>query len=162
MNLKTHGKSLKLSEHNKERVYLLIDIATATSIVTMVSVLVGVAFTLLELRHLNRVRRTDIIMKIYERFGTKEMVEAVNRVGGAEFTNLKDYREKYDFTGVTQVAILFDGVGVLLEQGLIDMKMVDHLFGPTLNILWLRMKPVIYAMREGLKEPAFFAHYEYQ
>jgi hypothetical protein len=41
------------------------------------------------------------------------------------------------------------------------MKMVDHLFGPTLNILWMRMQPVIYAMREGLKEPAFFPHYEY-
>jgi hypothetical protein len=100
-------------------------------------------------------------MKIYEKFGTKEMVEAVNKVGEAQFTNLKEYREKDDFTSVTQVAVLFDGVGVLLEQGLIDMKMVDHLFGPTLNILRARMKPVIYAMRQGLNEPAFFAHYEY-
>jgi hypothetical protein len=139
----------------------LIDIPTATSIVTMISILVGVVFTILEIRHLNRVRRTDIIMKIYDKFGTKEMVEAVNKVGSAEFTNLKDYREKYGFGDVTQVAVLFDGVGVLLEQGLIDMKMVDHLFGPTLNILWLRMQPVIHAMRKGLNEPAFFAHYEY-
>jgi hypothetical protein len=127
----------------------------------MASIIVGVVFTILEIRHLNRVRRTDIIMKIYEKFGTKEMVEAVNKVGATEFTNLKEYREKDGFTSITQVAILFDGVGVLLEQGLIDMKMVDHLFGPTLDILWVRMKPVIYAMREGLKEPAFFAHYEY-
>lgn len=127
----------------------------------MASIIVGVVFTILEIRRLNRVRRTDIIMKIYEKFGTKEMVEAVNKVGAAQFTNLKEYREKHDFTDITQVAVLFDGVGVLLEQGLIDMKMVDHLFGPTLNILWIRMQPVIYAMREGLKEPAFFAHYEY-
>lgn len=139
----------------------MIDIPTATSLLTMASIIVGVVFTILEIRHLNRVRRTDIIMKIYEKFGTKEMVEAVNKVGVAEFTNLKEYREKDGFTSVTQVAVLFDGVGVLLEQGLIDMKMVDHLFGPTLSILWVRMKPVIYAMREGLKEPAFFAHYEY-
>ena len=139
----------------------MIDIPTATSIVTMASIIVGVVFTILEIRHLNRVRRTDIIMKIYEKFGTKEMVESVNKVGATEFTNLKEYREKDGFTSITQVAVLFDGVGVLLEQGLIDMKMVDHLFGPTLNILWVRMKPVIYAMREGLKEPAFFSHYEY-
>ena len=56
----------------------MIDIPTATSIVTMVSIIVGVVFTVLEVRHLNKVRRTDIIMKIYEKFGTKEMVEAVN------------------------------------------------------------------------------------
>ena len=139
----------------------MIDISTLTSIVTTVSIIIGVAFTLLEIRHLNQVRRTDIVMKIYERFGTKEMVEAVNHVGSAEFVDLKDYREKNGFTGVTQVAILFDGVGVLLEQGLIDIKMADMLFGATLNLLWVRMKPVIYAMREGLKEPAFFRHFEY-
>ena len=39
------------------------------------------------------------------------------------------------------IAELFDGIGVLLEQNLIDIKMVDKLFGPTLNLLWDRMKP---------------------
>ena len=117
----------------------MIDLSAVSSIVATASIIVGVVFTILELRHLARVRRTDIIMKIYERFGTKEMVEAINRVGMAEFENLKDYREKHGFTDVSQVAILFDGLGVLLEQGLIDVKMADRLFGPTLNTLWLRM-----------------------
>ena len=139
----------------------MFDISAMTSIVTTASIIVGVVFTILEIRHLNRVRRTDIIMKIYDKFGTKEMIEAVNNVGGAEFKDLNDYREKQGFTDVTQVAVLFDGVGVLLEQRLIDIKMADLLFGPTLNVLWLRMQPVIYAIRKGLNEPAFFAHYEY-
>jgi hypothetical protein len=139
----------------------MVDIQTATAVVTMASIIVGVAFTILEIRHFNRVRRTDIIMRIYERFGTREMVEAVNKVGGAEFTNMTEYRDRYGLNNISQVAVLFDGVGVLLEQGLIDIKMVDRLFGPTLHILWDRMKPVIYGMREGLNEPAFFAHYEY-
>jgi hypothetical protein len=100
-------------------------------------------------------------MKIYDKFGTKDIVEAVNKVGSIEFTNLKEYRDKHGFNDISQVAVLFDGVGVLLEQGLIDIKMANHLFGPTINVLWIKMKPVIYAMRDGLKEPAFFAHYEY-
>jgi len=89
------------------------------------------------------------------------MIHAVNNVGAAEFTNLTEYMEKHGLTDISQVAVLFDGVGVLLEEGLIDIKMVDRLFGPTLNLLWSRMKPVIVAMRIGLNEPAFFAHYEY-
>jgi hypothetical protein len=100
-------------------------------------------------------------MKIYERFGTREVVEAINRVGNAKFENIADYNKKYGFTDITQIAELFEGVGVLLEQNLIDIKMVDRLFGPSLNLLWVRMKPVLYAMREGLKEPFFFSHYEY-
>jgi hypothetical protein len=139
----------------------MIDIPTIASIITTVSIVIGVAFTILEIRHLSRVRRTDIIMKIYDRFGTREIVEAINRIGNAKFENLADYNKKYGFTDVTQIAELFEGIGVLLEQNLIDIKMVDRLFGPTLNLLWVRMKPVLYAMREGLKEPFFFSHYEY-
>jgi hypothetical protein len=139
----------------------LIDIPTATSIVTMLSIIVGVAFTVFEVRHLNQVRRTDIIMRIYDRFGEREVVEALNRVGNAKFENITDYHKTYGFTDISLVAELFEGVGVLLEQKLIDIKMVDRLFGPTLNLLWVRMKPVIYAMREGLKEPFFFSHFEY-
>jgi hypothetical protein len=139
----------------------MIDIPTVASIVTTGSIIVGVVFTILEIRHLARVRRTDIIMKIYDRFGTRDIVEAINRVGNAKFENITDYNKKYGFTDVTLIAEFFEGIGVLLEQDLIDIKMVDRLFGPTLNLLWVRMKPVLYAMREGLKEPFFFSHYEY-
>jgi hypothetical protein len=96
-------------------------------------------------------------MKICDKFGSKEMVEAVNKFGITQFLNLEDY----GFTVVTILAVFFEGVDILLEQDLIDIKMVDRLFVPTLYLLWERMRPVISAMREGLNEPSFFAHYEY-
>ncbi len=139
----------------------MIDIPTIASIVTTISIVIGVVFTILEIRHLTKTRKTEVIMRIYDRFGTRDVVEAINRVGNAKFENITDYNKKYGFTDVTMIAELFEGIGVLLEQSLIDIKMVDKLFGPTLNLLWGRMKPVLYAMREGLKEPFFFSHYEY-
>jgi hypothetical protein len=139
----------------------MIDIPTVASIVTTISIVVGVVFTILEIRDLAQTRKTEVIMKIYERFGTREVVEAINRVGNAKFENIADYSKKYGFTDISLIAELFEGIGVLLEQNLIDIKMVDSLFGPTINLLWVRMKPALYAMREGLKEPFFFSHYEY-
>ena len=137
------------------------DISTIATIVTTVSIAIGVIFTLLELRHLAKTRRTEIIMKIYDRFSSREMVEAMNKIGSAKFESLDDYRKKYGFTEITEVAVLFEGLGVLLEQNLIDIKMVDRLFGPTLSALWERVQPVLYAMRKGLNEPFFFSHFEY-
>jgi hypothetical protein len=137
------------------------DISAVATIVTTVSIAIGVVFTLLELRHLAKTRRTEIIMKIYDRFSSKEIVEAMNKVGSAKFESLDDYRKKYGFTEITEVAVLFEGLGVLLEQNLIDIKMVDRLFGPTLKALWERVQPVLYAMRKGLNEPFFFSHFEY-
>ena len=111
------------------------NITAISTIVTTVSIVIGVIFALLELRHFNRTRRTEIIMKIYDRFSSREMVEAMNKIGSAKFESLDDYRKKYGFTEITEVAVLFEGLGVLLEQNLIDIKMVDHLFGPTVNLL---------------------------
>ena len=139
----------------------MIDVDTVVSIVTTLSIVIGVVFTILEIRHLAKTRKTEVIMKIYERFGTREIVEAINSVGNAKFENITDYNKKYGFTDITLIAELFEGIGVLLEQNLIDIKMADKLFGPTLNLLWVRMKSVLYAMREGLNEPFFFSHYEY-
>jgi hypothetical protein len=137
------------------------EVSTIATIVTTVSILIGVVFTLLELRHLTGTRKTEIIMKTYDRFGSREIVEAINKVGSAKFETFEDYRNKYGLTEVTEVAVLLEGLGVLLEQNLIDIKMVDSLFGSTINLLWERMKPVIYAMRKGTNEPFFFSHYEY-
>jgi len=138
----------------------VIDVPTITGIVTSVSIIVGVIFTLLEIRHFNQTRKTEIIMKIYERFGSREIVEAMNRVGGSKFENFTDYSKKYGLTDITQIAVLFDGIGVLLEQNLIDITMVDQLFGTTVYILWEKIQPVLVAMREGLHEPEFFGHFE--
>jgi hypothetical protein len=137
------------------------DISTIATLVTTVSVVTGVVFALLELRHLTDTRKTEIIMKIYDKFGSKEMIEAVNKVGASKFESLDDYAKKYGLTEATEIAVLFEGIGVLLEQNLIDIKMADRLFGPTLNLLWERMQPLIYAMRKGLNEPFFFSHFEY-
>jgi len=136
------------------------DISTIATIVTTVSVVIGVVFALLELRHLTDTRKTEIIMRIYDRFGSREMVEAITKVGNAKFETIEDYKNKYGFTEVTEIAVLFEGLGVLLEQKLIDIRMVDRLFGPSLNSLWERMQPVLYARRKGLKEPFFFSHFE--
>jgi hypothetical protein len=138
----------------------LVDIPTISAIVVAVSVVVGLVFTLMELRHLARTRRTDVIMRIYDRFGTKEMVEAINSVGQMKFQKA-EFPPKSEMTGVTQVAIYFEGLGVLLQQKLIDIELVDSLFGPSLVSLWEPIFPMIQGMRDNLKEPFFFSHFEY-
>jgi hypothetical protein len=88
----------------------LIDVETVASIVTTLSIVIGVVFTILEIQHLGKTRKTEVIMKIYERFGTREIVEAINRVGSAKLENIADYNKKYGFTDVTLIAELFEGI----------------------------------------------------
>jgi hypothetical protein len=139
----------------------MFDISTVSTIIVTVSVVAGVVFTMMELRHLTRTRRTDVIMRIYDRFGSKEMVEAIYSVGQLRSETSTSFPPKGGLTGAVQIAIVFEGLGVLLEQDLIDIKLVDSLFGPTLDALWEPIRPLIRGMRESLKQPFFFSHFEY-
>jgi hypothetical protein len=70
--------------------------------------------------------------------------------------------KKYGLTDVVQIITLFEGIGVLLEQGLVDINLVDYLFGPSLNTVWeSNIQTVINGMRKGLNQPSFFSHFDY-
>ena len=140
---------------------MMIDVSTLSTLVAAVSVVVGVVFTILEVRHFSRSRRTDIITQIYAKFGTKEMIEAVSRVGSAKYETFEDYMKKYGMTDLLQVALFFEGIGVLLEQNLVDINLVDSLFAPSFSSLWKVIRPLVVGMREYAQEPLMFSHFEY-
>lgn len=137
------------------------DISTISTIIVTVSVVTGVVFTVLELRHLARTRRTEVIMRIYQEFGRKEWIENVMKVGAAKFVTLEDYSTKYGLTAVLQVAMLFDGVGVLLQEDLIDVRLVNSLFGSSVRPMWEMVRPVVYGIRASGNQPTMFSHFEY-
>lgn len=140
----------------------MVDVLTVSTIVTTVSVVVGVVFAVLELRHLARTRRTDVILKIYERFGNREIVDAVMKIGGAKFESFDDYVKKYGLADTAQVLEIFDEVGILLEQGLVDINLVDNLFGPSVNTTWeSNLQTLIKGIRKGSNQPSFFSHVDY-
>jgi len=143
----------------------VVDIPTVSAIVVAVGVLVGLFFTLLELRHLAKTRKTDVIMRIYDRFSSKDMVDAISSIGPLMASQKEGKPQEplpYEkMTGLIQVSTLFEGLGVLLQKGLIDIELVDSLFGPSLDTIWDPIRPVIYRTRESLKQPFMFSHFEY-
>ena len=136
------------------------DLTIIGGYITYASLMIGLILALMELRHWHKTRKTGIIMSIYNRFSEREIIEAISKVGSSKYENLEDYRNKYGFTEVMELSTLFEGLGVLLQQKLIDIKMIDQFFGPTLTFLWDKMKPVIYGMRKSLNEPFYFSHFE--
>ena len=137
------------------------DIATISTIVAAVSIVVGVVFTILEIRHMAKTRRTEVILKIYERFGSREIVDAVMKIG-SKFESLEDYVKKNGLTDTVQVLEIFDEVGVLLEQGLVDINLVHSLFGPSVTKEWeSNILRLVNGLRKRSGQPSFFSHAEY-
>jgi hypothetical protein len=97
-------------------------------------------------------------MQIYNRFNTREFVEQLYYLRFRwtppqpeevrAFMTSDEYRE--DFHIVTSTVYYFEGIGVLVSKGLIDVELVDDLMSGPLTHIWERMLPLVPSMRHVL------------
>ena len=139
----------------------MLDIPSITGIVAAVGVTIGVVFTVVELRNLTKTRQTDLVIRLYSTYGSKEYQEALDELRTREFKDYNDYMKKYSWSEVARVSILYEGLGVLLRKKLIDISLVDDLFSTPIKRSWERIKPVIEGVRKQLNRPEIFEWFEY-
>jgi hypothetical protein len=70
---------------------IVVDIQTASIAIASASVVVGVVYYALQLRNQNRMRQTDLLMRLYAIFTSREFEEAWYKVLCLEF---KDYEKR--------------------------------------------------------------------
>jgi len=138
----------------------MLDVLSVSAIVAAGGVLVGVILTVLELRNLSKARQTDLVMRLYSTFGSKEFLEDWQKVMGNEYENYNDFVNKYG-SWTPQVGLFFEGLGVLLRRKLIDISLVDDLFTGGINMLWNKSKPVIMDARVQMNYPQYGEWFEY-
>ena len=138
----------------------MLDIPSISAIVAAVGVLIGVVFTLMELRNLVKTRQTDLVIRLYSTMGSREFQEAWDRFMKGEYKDLDDFDRKYSVEGY-EIGIFFEGIGVLLHRKLIDIGLVDDLFSSLVKMTWEKMKPLAEATRKKLNLPQMGEWFEY-
>jgi len=136
----------------------MLDIPSVSAVVAAVGVIVGVTLAYLEVRTLARQRQTDLVMRLYSTFGSREFLEARKTVMDLKFEDYSDYVKKYGqfgrFEAVSEVCMFFEGIGVLLNRRLIDISLIDDLFSPiSIKMIWEKMRPVVEGWRKQFDDP---------
>ena len=72
-----------------------------------------------------------------------------------------DYRKEYGLVEVNQVCSLYESVGVLLQRKLIDVELVQDLFGSTVTSIWEKLKPLYKEEERRLGKPHVWKAVEY-
>lgn len=147
----------------------MVDIASISAVVAAIGVMVGVAFTALELRNLAKTRQTDLVIRLYSAFSSKELTEAVTKILGLEFKDYDDFVKKYGpwasrkpvHLAIIMVANFFNEIGILLNRKLVDIGLVDDLFTYRVKALWTMMKPIVEGSRKQLDQPRWGKWFEY-
>ena len=137
-------------------------VATVSVIIAAASVIAASFFYSFQIRNQTRVRKADLVMRLYATFDSLDFQEAFHRVYWAEF---HDYDSLVEILGGRHVGTylftFFDQVGVLLRRGLIDSELVDALLGNSARQLWEKVTPVVEEARTRSGDARLYEHFEY-
>jgi len=139
----------------------MLDIPSISAIVVATGVIVGIVFTILEIRNLVKTRQTDLVLRLYTTFVAKDFQEAYEKTLTMETKNYNDTLKKGYLQGLRTIGGFFEGIGVLLHRKLVDVEVVNDLFSESIKLMWEKTKPVLYDFREQFNLPAYARYFEY-
>ena len=146
---------------------IVVDIQTISIAVASASVVAGVVYYALQIKHQGKTRHTDMIMRLYSHSGSKEMVEAIHKVLMAEYKDYDDFVKRYGpiiskdpvSIAIGMVISFYEGIGILVHRKLVDVDIVMELF--VANAIWEKIRPVIEGARKHYDIPSLCEWFEY-
>jgi hypothetical protein len=142
-------------------VLIVVDVQTVSIAIASASVVAGIIYYSLQIRQQTKTRQTDLVIRLYTAFGSKEMRQTWEKVTTREYMDFDKYREKFGLTDVNEIGWFFEGVGVLLHKKLIDIAVVDDLFSSPIKISWEKLKPIAEGERKQFDRPQIWEWWEY-
>jgi len=139
----------------------MVDIQTVSIVIASASVVAGIIYYSLQIRHQTKARQTDLVIRLYTTFGGKEMRQTWEKVTTREDVDFSTYQSKFGLSDVNEIGWFFEGVGVLLHKKLIDIAVVDDLFSSPIKISWEKLKPVAEGERKQFGRPQIWEWWEY-
>jgi hypothetical protein len=144
------------------------DVSTLSVVVAAASVLIGMIFAIMQLRDFVKTRQTDLVMRLYSTYGSREFQEAWVETLRLEFKDYNDYLKKYGaaspepvYTSVNMVASFFEGLGILLRRKFVNIDLIDDLFSSDIILTWHKMKLIIEGWRKHFNRPQMSEWFEY-
>ena len=134
----------------------VLDVTEGSAIIVAIGVLIGVAYYVLEMRHQEKMRKTDLIIRLYSTQQSKEFEEAILRIWNLEFQSYDDFVNKYGrwnsetevYTALRMIGSFYELLGILFSKNLLDATLVSHTFGISIEITWEKIRPLVEGSRK--------------
>ena len=146
----------------------MVDLALLQSISYIAGALgvcVAAAYYVLMVRNQERARQAQLFMQIYQTAISTEMNEAELRLFGVPFKDVDDYNKllenKEEYKAWMYYGGLLEGIGVLVKEGLIDIRLPILLISGNMFWFWGKYREGILDVRSKLKWPRFMIETEY-
>jgi hypothetical protein len=164
-------KRRRENNNSSKKVSIVVDITEISAIVAAAGLLVGVVYYVLDMRHQSKVRETDVIIRMNPSFSLSliEWQEASFKVANLQFKDYDDFVKKYGsistetptIMAIHTVANFYEGIGFLLKRNLVGIDYVWDCYGPSVVLVWEKLKPVIEGSRKQYNIPTAYEPFEF-
>ena len=146
----------------------MVDVTEISAVIAAGGVLIGVFYYVSQMRHQEKMRKTDLVVRLYSTWVSKEFSEATLKTWNLEFKGYDDFVKKYGpwFSDTEIYAVLrmvgnfFELLSILLSNGLVDIDMVVNTFGIPIETTWKKIKPLVEGGRKNYG-PYLYYNFEY-
>ncbi len=145
----------------------MVNVQTISIAVASLSVVAGVVYYAIQIRHQSKTRQMDLLMRLYLTWGSEDMKKALQGVFALEFGDYEDFIKKYGLASqawvdVDKVGWFMNGVGFLVHEGFVNIRLVLGLFhAQGWIMMWEKLKPVIEGVRKKFGFPESYVWFEY-
>jgi hypothetical protein len=136
----------------------MVDIQTISIAVASASVTVAAIYYAFQIRNQNRMRQTDLTVRLYQQLTSKPFMNYWRQAMTREEKDYNEYVKKQGAVELLQISTYFEGVGILLHRKLLDIDMARELFGEPMKSIWEKNEPIL---KEMHSDKCFWFEYLY-
>ena len=139
----------------------MVSLEVVAILLSGIGITASIAYYTKTLENTNKTRQAQLFMQLHTQFNTSEFNKATDEIFFSwNWTDYDDFMKKYgpetnidawSFWG--SVFEYFHGVGVLVEQGLIDTHLVYELMAGPILRYWQKVEPILKERRKDLTFP---------
>ena len=128
----------------------MLDIQTVSIAVASAVVFAAAVYYIFQIRHQKKMRQSDLVLRLYATFGSNEFQERWIEFIKGDYKDYNDFVKRYNVRSnpAPESTWLFEALGVLLKNKLIDISLVDDLFTGPSKWFWEKLKPIAEDVRK--------------
>jgi hypothetical protein len=142
---------------------------TVSIAIASAGVFLAAVYYILQIRHQTKLRQMDLFMRLYSTLTSKDFTKTGLIVNSLEYKNYDDLVEKCGmpsaekpvWTALNTFINYFNGVGMLLRRGFIDIDIVKDYYGESIIVIWKKLEPLIREFRKEFNVPTGWEPFEY-
>jgi hypothetical protein len=152
----------------------MIDIQALLTYLTLISVPVGVTYHIMTLNNTRKnqqqqleTRQAQLFMQMYNKWD-ESLRESFRKIRGIEFEDFSDFIKKYGPDSeedmeihIARIAYFLEGMGVLVKEDLVSMRLVALTWAGTTRMFWDKISPIIEDWRKAISYPRLWSETEY-